>query len=58
MKEVLLLATAWTSDYWESDKEAPYPKNKYTDLTGWDDLSKRCPLPGIGKYFLEIEEGL
>lgn len=50
MKEVLLLATAWTSDYWESDKEAPYPKTKYTDLPGWDALSKSCPLAGIGRY--------
>lgn len=50
MKEVLILATGWSNDYWEFDKEAPYPKYKYTDLEGWDNLSKSCPLPGIGRY--------
>ena len=50
MKKVLLLATAWQPDYWESDKEAPYPKTKYTDIPEWDDLSESCPLPGIGRY--------
>lgn len=50
MKRVLLLATGWQLDYWELDKEAPYPKTKYTDLSEWDDLSKSCPLPGIGIY--------
>ena len=50
MKKILLLSTGWEPDYWESDKEAPYPKTKYTDLPEWDDLSKNCPLPGIGRY--------
>ncbi len=55
MKKVILLATAWTSDYWESDKEAPYPKTKYTDLTGWEELSKNCPLAGLGIYIKQKE---
>lgn len=50
MKKVMLLATAWTSDYWESDKEAPYPKTKYSFLTGWEELSNNCPLAGLGIY--------
>lgn len=50
MKKVLILATGWSNDYWEFDKEAPYPKTKYTGLEGWDDLSKSCPLPAIGRY--------
>lgn len=51
MKKVLILATKWQSDYWESDKEAPYPDKKYTELPEWNNLSKSCPLPGIGRYF-------
>ena len=50
MKKVILLCTAWAPDYWESPKEAPYPKRKYTDLSDWETLSKNCPLPGIGIY--------
>ncbi|MGB9853143.1 MAG: hypothetical protein ACPLPX_09825 [Candidatus Kapaibacteriota bacterium] len=53
MKKILLLATAWEPDYWESDKEAPYPKTNYADLPEWDDLSKNCPLPGIGRYIIQ-----
>lgn len=56
MKKVLLLATAWQADYWESDKEAPYPKTKYTDIPEWDDLSKSCPLPGIGRYIKQKDK--
>ena len=50
MKKVLLLATGWEPDYWESDKEAPYPKLDYRSLPDWEDLSRNCPLPGIGRY--------
>ena len=50
MKEVLILATGWSNDYWEVDKEAPYLKTKHTDLREWDSFSKNCPLPGIGRY--------
>lgn len=50
MKKILLLATRWQPDYWESDKEAPYPGTIYTDLPEWDSLSASCPLPGIGRY--------
>lgn len=50
MKKTLLLATGWENDYWELDKKAPYPKKSYTELAEWDELSKNCPLPGIGRY--------
>ncbi len=53
-KKVLVLATNWQPDYWESDKEAPYQKYTYTDLSEWEGLSKSCPLPGIGRYFKDI----
>lgn len=56
MKKVLLLATGWQPDYWELDKEAPYPKTKYTNLPEWDDLSKSCPLPGIGRYIKQKDK--
>ena len=56
MKKILLLATVWQPDYWESDKEAPYPKHKYTDLPEWDDLSKSCSLPGIGRYSKDFSQ--
>lgn len=56
MKRVLLLATGWQPDYWELDKEAPYPKTKYTDLPEWDDLSKSCPLLGIGRYIKQKDK--
>jgi mRNA-degrading endonuclease YafQ of YafQ-DinJ toxin-antitoxin module len=50
MKQVILLATDWDPNYWESNKEAPYPKRKYTELPGWEELSKNCPLAGLGIY--------
>lgn len=56
MEKVLLLATGWQSDYWELPKEAPYPKMKYTNLPEWDDLSKSCPLPGIGRYIKQKDK--
>jgi len=56
MKKILLLATGWECDYWESDREAPYPKTKYTDLPEWDNLSKNCPLPGIGRYIKQKDK--
>jgi hypothetical protein len=55
MKQVILLATCWASDYWESGKEAPYPKTKYTELPGWEELSKNCPLAGLGIYIKQKE---
>lgn len=58
MKKVLLLATGWQPDYWESDQEAPYPRAKYTDLPEWDSLSKSCPLPGIGRYIKQKDKDL
>lgn len=56
MKKVLLLATAWQSDYWGYDKEAPYPKTKYKEMAEWDELSKNCPLPGLGIYIKQREK--
>jgi hypothetical protein len=56
MKQVILLATAWGSDYWDSDKEAPYPGRKYTDLPGWEELSKNCPLAGLGIYIKQKDK--
>ena len=50
MKKVMLLATGWRSDYWASDKEAPYPKTTYEQLPGFEDVSKNCPLSGLGIY--------
>lgn len=32
MKRALVLETAWAEDYWESAKEAPYPKRSYKEL--------------------------
>ncbi|ROL56130.1 hypothetical protein D9V84_09410 [Bacteroidetes/Chlorobi group bacterium Naka2016] len=55
MKKVILLATAWHSDYWESDKEAPYPGTTYTQLKEWDELSQNCPLAGLGIYIKQKE---
>lgn len=55
MKKVILLATAWAPDYWEFDKEARYPKTTYRDLTGWEELSKNCPLAGLGMYIKQKE---
>lgn len=50
MKKILLLATKWKRDFWESEEKAPYPNRKYTELAEWNNLSKNCPLPGIGRY--------
>jgi hypothetical protein len=54
--KVLLLGTAWQPDYWESDKEAPYPKTQYTDIPEWDEMSKSCPLPGVGRYIKQKDK--
>ena len=56
MKKILLLATLFQPDYWESDKEAPYPRHRYTDLLEWNDLSNSCPLPGIGRYIKDFSQ--
>ena len=56
MKKILLLATLFQQDYWESDKEAPYPRHRYTDLLEWNDLSNSCPLPGIGRYIKDFSQ--
>jgi len=56
MKKVILLATGWALDYWESDKEAPYPKTTYQQLHEWEELSKSCPLAGLGIYIKQREK--
>ena len=47
MKEVLVLCTFWSGDYWESDKVAPYPKRSIKSVQY---LKKALPLAGIGIY--------
>lgn len=46
----ILLFTDWEKGFWTIWREAPYPKKSYTDLSGWDELRKKCPLPGVGIY--------
>jgi len=50
MDKVIILCTAWKEDYWETPKEAPYPKRQYTELPEWDNLARNCPLAGLGVY--------
>jgi len=50
LKKVILLATGWDPNYWGVLKEAPYPKKSYRELIDWKELSKNCPLPGLGIY--------
>jgi hypothetical protein len=47
MKEVLVLCTFWSGDYWESDKVAPYPKRSIKPV---QHLKNVLPLAGIGIY--------
>jgi hypothetical protein len=47
VREVLVLCTFWSSDYWESDKVAPYPKRSIKPI---QHLKKALPLAGIGVY--------
>ena len=43
--------TDWEKcNYWEKPKEAPYPKMSYKRLSGWNELIKNLPLPGLGIY--------
>lgn len=50
MKKIIILATGWDPNYWGVPKEAPYPKKSYRELIDWEELSKSCPLPGLGIY--------
>jgi hypothetical protein len=47
MKEVLVLCTGWSQDYWESDKVAPYPKRSIQPIRH---LKNTLPIAGIGAY--------
>ena len=47
MAEILVLCTYWEADYWENDKEAPYPK---TSIKPIRHLKNTLPLAGIGVY--------
>jgi len=47
LKEVLVLCTYWSGDYWESDKVAPYPKRSIESVRR---LKDTLPLAGIGVY--------
>jgi hypothetical protein len=53
MNRVIILATGWTEDYWGAEKEAQYPKTRYTELPDWEELSKHCPLAGLGVYITQ-----
>ncbi|MBP1912998.1 hypothetical protein [Thermococcus stetteri] len=57
MKRVLVLKTAWAEDYWESAKEAPYPKRSYKKLKDWEGLKGYLPLPGLGVYIKQTIKG-
>jgi hypothetical protein len=50
MKKAILLFTDWEKGYWESSKEAPYTRRKYTDMHEWNHLKSELPLPGLGIY--------
>ncbi|MCW7078377.1 MAG: restriction endonuclease [Canidatus Methanoxibalbensis ujae] len=54
---VIILCTAWSPDYWETSKEAPYPKRRYTDLPEWKTLASNCPLAGLGVYIKQRIKG-
>jgi hypothetical protein len=58
MKKVILLATTWTPTYWNVSQEAPYPKKRYKELSDWEELSKNCPLPGLGIYIKQKDRNM
>lgn len=49
MKDVLILCTVWTEDYWEIDRIAPYHKYKKY-LSNIQHLKSELPVAGIGVY--------
>lgn len=53
---MIILCTAWAEDYWESPKEAPYPKRSYKEFPEWDSLANTCPLPGLGIYIKQKDK--
>lgn len=46
----ILLSTVWDPDYFETDKEAPYPKFNYNQLANWNNLANELPLRALGIY--------
>jgi len=56
LKKVILLATGWHPTYWSTPKEAPYPKKSHRELSDWEELSKNCPLPGLGIYIKQKDK--
>ena len=52
MSQIILLKTDWACDYWHTSKSARYPGNvSYTDLPTWEELTKSCPVAGLGIYY-------
>lgn len=47
-QKVTLLFTDWQKRFWTRKRKAPYPTTDYGDLQGWEELSNKCPLLGIG----------
>lgn len=47
--KVVILRTAWSKNFWEKERQAPFPHIEY-DRSKWNELSQNCPLPGLGVY--------
>jgi hypothetical protein len=47
MTEILVLCTWWEPNYWETDKEAPYPQKSIKPV---EHLKSRTPIPAVGVY--------
>jgi len=57
VNRVIILCTAWSEDYWETPREAPYPRRRYTELREWDNLARSCPVAGLGVYIKQRVSG-
>ena len=57
VNRVIILCTAWSEDYWETHREAPYPRRRYTELPEWNNLAGSCPLAGLGVYIKQRVSG-
>jgi len=56
VKKVIALGTTWEPDFWEKPQKAPFLKRTYRQLPDWEDLSKNCPLAGLGIYIKQKEK--